>query len=140
MGNTLLPAGPVGNGTAEKDNDRRHGKQPSERSRRGKLVWAVTVGLAFGAGWVVAGKSGSQRAREELGPDTGASQGDPAVVVVTVEPVTYRPVQRAVEGVGTLHGFEEITISARVEGRVQKIGFDVADRLEPGELLLQIEP
>jgi RND family efflux transporter MFP subunit len=63
-----------------------------------------------------------------------------AAVMVTVEPVTYRPVQRAVEGVGTLHGFEEIPISARVEGRVQKLSFDVADRLKPGELLLQIDP
>jgi RND family efflux transporter MFP subunit len=49
-------------------------------------------------------------------------------------------VQRTVEGVGTVHGFEEITIAVRVEGRVRKLRFDVADRVKPGELLLEIDP
>jgi RND family efflux transporter MFP subunit len=52
----------------------------------------------------------------------------------------YRPVQRTVEGVGTLHAFEEIAISARVEGRVRTLRFDVADRVKPGQLLLEIDP
>ena len=65
---------------------------------------------------------------------------DPAVVTVTVEEVTYRPVQRTVEAVGTLHGYEEVTISAKVEGPVIRIHHDVADRVKPGELLLEVDP
>jgi RND family efflux transporter MFP subunit len=54
--------------------------------------------------------------------------------------VAHRFVQRTVEAVGTLHGFEEVAISAKVEGRVRRLLRDVADRVKPGELLLEIDP
>ena len=41
---------------------------------------------------------------------------------------------------GTLHAFEQVTVSAKVEGRVRKILHDVGDRVKPGDLLLQIDP
>jgi RND family efflux transporter MFP subunit len=115
-------------------------KDPPARPWRGKLLWVLVAALAFGAGWVLAGGGLRHREKEDLPPDTGVAHQDPSAVLVTVEPVTFRPVQRAVEGVGTLHGFEEIAISARVEGRVRRLRFDVADRLNPGELLLEIDP
>jgi len=61
-------------------------------------------------------------------------------VKVTAEPVTLRPVQRIVGVVGTLHGCEEISLSAKVEGRVKKVAHDMADRVQPGEVLLEIDP
>ena len=61
-------------------------------------------------------------------------------MTVTVEPVAHRSVQRTVDGLGTLHGFEEVSISARIEGRVRKLSHDVADRVSPEELLLEIDP
>lgn len=108
--------------------------------KRGKLLWVCAVALAFGGGWKLAGGNFGHGDKEALPPETGLAERNPAAVMVTVEPVTFRPVQRAVEGVGTLHGFEEITISARVEGRVRKLSFDVADRVKPGGLLLEIDP
>jgi RND family efflux transporter MFP subunit len=96
--------------------------------------------LAFGVGWGLAVRRQGQQAKDVLPPDPGTGGRDPSAVMVTVEPVTYRPIRRAVEGIGTLHGFEEITLSARVEGRVRKVGFDVADRAKPGDLLLEIDP
>src|SRR5262249_32645453 len=65
---------------------------------------------------------------------------DAAAVAVTVEPVAHRPVQRTIEAVGTLHAFEEVSISARVEGRVRKLHHDVADRVQPCDLLLEVDP
>src|SRR4029079_1462028 len=59
---------------------------------------------------------------------------------VTVEPVVRQSVQRTVEAMGTLHGFEEVSISARVEGRVTKVMHDVSDQVKPGESLLEIDP
>ena len=56
------------------------------------------------------------------------------------QPVTFRPVQRTVGLVGTLHGYEEISLGAKVDGRVRKIAHDVADRVKPGEVLLEIDP
>ncbi|MBI3838384.1 MAG: efflux RND transporter periplasmic adaptor subunit [Planctomycetia bacterium] len=84
--------------------------------------------------------AGCNRQREKLPAEEAVSPGDPKAVKVTVQPVTFRPVQRTVGVVGTLHGYEEISLGAKVAGRVRKIAHDVSDRVRPGELLLEIEP
>lgn len=63
-----------------------------------------------------------------------------ATVPVSTATVEVREVQRRVSVVGTLHGFERITITPKVEGRVQAIHFDVGDRVAPGTSLLDIDP
>ena len=63
-----------------------------------------------------------------------------AAVPVNVASVEIREVQRRVSVVGTLHGFERITIPPKVEGRVQAMHFDVGDRVAPGESLLELDP
>jgi RND family efflux transporter MFP subunit len=78
--------------------------------------------------------------KETLPPETGTSERDPAAIVVTVEPVTFRPVQRSVEAVGTLYGYEEVSIAAKVDGRVRKILHDVSDPVKPGDLLVEFDP
>lgn len=144
MGHVPLLVGPTGDAIRHASpgdvakNGHAQAPQPN-RSKRGMALGALLVVLAFAAGWMVASRGGMRRDKEDLPPQQGAGHADSAVAV-TVEPVTYRPVQRVVEGVGTLHGFEEITISARVEGRVRKLCFDVADRVKPGEVLLEIDP
>ncbi len=60
--------------------------------------------------------------------------------VVTVAPATRRPVQRTVEMVGSLYGWEEIDLAAKVSGRVQQIYYDVGALVRPGDLLLAIDP
>src|SRR5581483_11422394 len=70
----------------------------------------------------------------------GRDQGDPDAVTVTVEPVAYRSVQRSVEAIGTLYGFEEVSIAAKVDGRVRKIHHDVSDEVKPGDLLVEFDP
>lgn len=63
-----------------------------------------------------------------------------AAVPVSIASVEVREVQRRVSVVGTLHGFERITITPKVEGRVQAIHFDVGDRVVPGTSLLELDP
>jgi RND family efflux transporter MFP subunit len=139
--NTLHPEAPAAGSPPQQAPDAAAagGKHSAGQPRRGKLLWVLAVGVAFAAGWLLAGAGGGKHEGDELPPDAAARR-DAAAVVVTVEPVTYRPVQRAVEGVGTLYGFEEIAISARVEGRVRALRFDVADLVHPGQLLLEIDP
>lgn len=62
-----------------------------------------------------------------------------APVDVTVAPVRVDSAQRSVEVVGTLHGDEETTISAKVAGRIVAVHHDVGDRVKPGEVLAQVE-
>lgn len=112
---------------------------PGKPSGGSKLLRLLIVACAFGAGWLLAGGNFTSRhEKEALPPMAGADDGD--AVMVTVEPVSYRAIQRTVEAVGTLHGFEEVVISAKVEGRVKKLHHDVADDVKPGEVLLEIDP
>ena len=59
---------------------------------------------------------------------------------VTVAAVETRPVQRRVSVVGTLHGFERITVTPKVEGRIDTLHFDVGDRVKPGIVLVELDP
>ncbi|MGE5191664.1 MAG: efflux RND transporter periplasmic adaptor subunit [Deltaproteobacteria bacterium] len=61
-------------------------------------------------------------------------------VTVTVATVETRPVQRRISAVGSLHGFERVTVTPKVEGRVAAIHYDVGDRLGPEATLLEIDP
>src|SRR5262245_31629029 len=60
-------------------------------------------------------------------------------VAVTVAPAAKKPIQRSVTMVGNLCGYEEVTITPKVEGRVVKIRHDVGDVVKPGDTLLEIE-
>jgi RND family efflux transporter MFP subunit len=117
--------------------------QPAAAKRFGwsKLFWGFVVFLGLGAaGWAFTSRSLSQPEKEMLPPETTPSQAAAGTVMVTVEPVTYRPVQRRVEALGTLHGYEEVSIAAKLDGRVRKIHCDVSDAVKPGDLLVEFDP
>jgi multidrug resistance efflux pump len=60
-------------------------------------------------------------------------------LVVTAEPVQIRPIQRTVDAVGTLHGFEELVISSKLEERVARIYHDLSSVVKPGDVLLELD-
>ncbi|SIO66703.1 RND family efflux transporter, MFP subunit [Singulisphaera sp. GP187] len=64
----------------------------------------------------------------------------PKPVAVTVAPVEQRPVERTVEVVGTLNGWEDVTVGSKSQGRVLKVHHDMGDRVKPGELLVELDP
>ena len=68
----------------------------------------------------------------------GAGTG-PLVVPVTVSGVEVRPIERAVDAVGTLKGWDEVTVGAKKVGRVAKVLHDIGDRVKPGEMLVEFE-
>ena len=104
--------------------------------------WIVgTVVLVAASAGVLAWRANTSRAQKlELPPDPALAARDPAAVTVTTEPAKTRPVSRNVEAVGTLWGFEEIALSAKVEGQVKRVVRNVSDRVAPGDLLLEIDP
>jgi RND family efflux transporter MFP subunit len=144
MDNKLLPTTPIRatlvslstGSAATKANERGAPK----RSWRGKLLWGAVILLVLGSGWVLALGSLGHREKEALPPETDSTERAPDTVVVTVEPVAYRPVQRSVEAVGTLYGYEEVSIAAKMDGRVLKIHRDVSDEVKPGDLLVEFDP
>lgn len=103
------------------------------------ILKLVVLAAAFAAGWWVADSRKEHHAREALPPDAHSTVDHSSAATVTVEPVVRRPVHRTVDVLGTLHGFEEVTISARVEGRVLKLNCDVGDTVKPKSQLLEID-
>jgi RND family efflux transporter MFP subunit len=60
-------------------------------------------------------------------------------VAVTVDQVTPRPVLRGIRMVGTLQGFDQVTITPKVEGQVTAIYHEVGHVVRPDEPLLQVD-
>lgn len=94
------------------------------------LASVLTIGVAG-----CHGKKSESAKVESVAAETSA-----APLPVSIASVEVREVQRRVSVVGTLHGFERITITPKVEGRVQSINFDVGDRIPPGKTLLELDP
>jgi RND family efflux transporter MFP subunit len=68
-----------------------------------------------------------------------AADTAPKPVPVTVAPVAHRAVERTVEVVGTLKGWEDTTLGTKKEGRVRKVLHDMGDRVQPGETLVVLD-
>jgi multidrug efflux pump subunit AcrA (membrane-fusion protein) len=62
------------------------------------------------------------------------------VVPVTVAPLEHRTVERTVEVIGTLRGWEQVTLGTKRTGRVVKVHHDMGDRVKPGEPLVELDP
>jgi len=60
-----------------------------------------------------------------------AAVPEPKAVMVTVDPVTLRALQRRAQVVGSLWGRDEVGITPKVEGRVMKIHHFVGDVVHP---------
>lgn len=61
-------------------------------------------------------------------------------VPVTVAPLERRTVERTVNVVGSLRGWEHVTVGTKRTGRVLKVLHDMGDRLQPGEALVELDP
>jgi RND family efflux transporter MFP subunit len=106
-----------------------------------KLRWCLLAAGILGvvaAGILVLSDRAGSAAKAGAAPKAIAA-GDPKVVMVTVDPVTPRSVQRRVQVVGSLWGRDEVGITPKVEGRIEKIYAFVGDVVKPGDVLMEIE-
>jgi RND family efflux transporter MFP subunit len=88
----------------------------------------------------MAGLSAAAAGCGSHGAETASgSAATPRPIPVTVAPLEHRAVMRSVDVVGTLHGWEDVTIGAKREGRVLRVHHDMGDRVEPGALLVELE-
>ena len=65
------------------------------------------------------------------------SAAKPKVKLVAVEQQQQR---RAVEAVGSLFAYDEVTVSSEAEGRVEQVLVDVGDRVAKGQVLARVSP
>lgn len=72
--------------------------------------------------------------------DPAKAKGAGKPVVVRTVDAREEQVDRVVEITGTLAGAEQVTVSAEVEGRVERVAADLGDVVPQGGLLVQLAP
>jgi membrane fusion protein (multidrug efflux system) len=96
-------------------------------SKRWQIAWlALLPAAALGCGAKGSG-------------DQGVKSTATKVVTVTVAAVEQRTVERTVDVVGSLKGWEEVTVGAKRTGRVARVLHDIGDIVKPGEPLVELE-
>lgn len=104
-----------------------------QNSRSSAGTRGVHLALAVLGCAVAASLSGCKRGPAQPAPQAQTPRQ------VTLVPVVTRPAERSVEITGTLYGEEEVTISAKVPGRVASIAADLGDQVSPGGVLASVE-
>lgn len=72
-------------------------------------------------------------------PSAEARSTDETAKVIQVEQVREDPMRRAIDVVGTLAAEDEVTISAEAEGRVNRLLADLGDRVQAGQVLIELD-
>ena len=103
------------------------------------IGWIGVVAISFLAGWYFGGTRATQNSLITLREELPGSQDSSTAIPVTVEPIMQRSVARTVSAVGSLNAFEEVMVSPKLEGRVQRIVADVSTRIKPGDVLLELD-
>lgn len=70
----------------------------------------------------------------------GAAADSKALIPARVVTVEVREIRRNVESVGSLFPFEEVTVSAEVEGKVDQVLVDVGDNVVKGQAIVKVAP
>jgi membrane fusion protein, multidrug efflux system len=73
-------------------------------------------------------------------PADAASRNSPAAVAVDTAPASHADVPIYLVGLGTVQAFYTVSVTARVDGEIQKIGFTEGQTVHKGDLLAQIDP
>ena len=68
-----------------------------------------------------------------------SAAGQQAARQVKVEAAELRDVRRAVDVVGTLSAREDVVVSAEIAGRVSNLRHDLGDRVDTGEVLVELD-
>src|SRR5271167_2860725 len=99
-------------------------------NRRTSIVVAAAVAALIAAVWLVLKHQAAD----------AAMQQEPAPINVDTAGVTQADVPIYLEGLGTVQAFYTVTVTARVDGELQKIAFTEGQNVRKGELLAQIDP
>jgi membrane fusion protein, multidrug efflux system len=73
-------------------------------------------------------------------PAAAAAKPTPQPITVDTAPVAEADVPIYLQGLGTVQAFYTVTVTARVDGQIDKIGFTEGQMVHKGDLLAQIDP
>jgi membrane fusion protein, multidrug efflux system len=73
-------------------------------------------------------------------PADAATRTSPPAIAVDTAAANHTDVPIYLQGLGTVQAFYTVTVTARVDGELQKIGFTEGQEVRKGDLLAQIDP
>src|SRR5262245_37741265 len=100
------------------------------------LLPLVAVGVIGAAAW---SWWSDPPAKANLGPNAQAQSAAQAVPVDTAT-ATRQDVPITLTGLGTVQALNTVTVTARVDGQIQKIAFTEGQDVKAGDLLAEIDP
>jgi membrane fusion protein, multidrug efflux system len=104
-------------------------KQDSILRKRGLLFSILGVAVLIFAWRAVVRK-----------PADAAAQSGPRPISVEMAAVSQADVPVYLQGLGTVQAYYTVTVTARVDGELQKIAFTEGQNVKKGDLLAQIDP
>jgi len=99
------------------------------------ITWVVLIAVAAGAGYY-----GWQRHRANQAIAEAAAQKKAPAVGVTIGTVEKADFPVYLTGLGTVQGFNTVTVRTRVDGQIDKIAFKEGQMVKQGDLLVEIDP
>ena len=103
------------------------------------LIAALLLGLLLGPAACDRGGDG-ETGKGGGKPGAGGATRGPRPFPVEVQEVSAREVSYTVTAVGSVRAFEEIQVTARVTGVVEKVRFSEGEAVKAGQPLVEIEP
>jgi membrane fusion protein, multidrug efflux system len=73
-------------------------------------------------------------------PADAAAKKEPPAVAVETAAVSHADVPIYLQGLGTVQAFYTVTVTARVDGELEKVAFTEGQNVKKGDLLAQIDP
>ena len=113
------------------DDNQTHSWIGKHRVRASFIGAGVVVAAAFAFFFV----SGSRSAAADK-----KGKGGPQTVAIEAVPASRSNVPVTIEGLGTVQAFNTVTVTTRVDGALQKLGFVEGQLVRKGDLLAQIDP
>ncbi len=106
------------------------------------LLTVLVTGVAMGSLHRLnqsRGEPAGAEARPAAPAATDSERAPDRAIALEGERITLRPVQRSVGAVGSFFGYDEVTVTAEVTGRVAKVFHDVGDIVRPGDVLMELD-
>jgi membrane fusion protein, multidrug efflux system len=111
------------------------GATPQSSGWKMMVIVVLCLLVVGGAVWLTRNRAAGT---EKKGPGARSMELPPVPVVAGT--VVQKDVPIYLGGIGTVQAFNTVTIHARVDGQVQKIGFTEGQDVRAGDLLAQIDP
>ncbi len=102
------------------------------------LLWVILLALALGGIWFYTHRPVSNAAAE-AGKGGGRRGGNMGPVNVVAGTVVQKDVPIYLEGIGTIQALNTVTVRARVDGQLEKVGYEEGQDVKAGDVLAVID-